>query len=163
MTGRGIAFARYETEFAYVAVVAEVTVNPADGTIRVNRVVVGHDGGEVIDADGVRNQVEGCVIQGISRALLEEVTWDADGVTALDWDSYPILGFDSAPEIAIDLIDRPGEPVWGAGEGAICPVPAAIIAAVHDATGVWLRQLPLTPERVRAAIAVGPDRPITHR
>lgn len=163
LTGHGVAFARYETAFAYVAVVAEVTVAPATGLVRVTRVAVSHDCGEVIDADGVRNQVEGCAIQGISRALLEEVTWDADGVTALDWDSYPILGFDGAPEIAIDLIDRPGEPVWGAGEGAICPVPAAIIAAVHDATGVWLRQLPLTPERVRAAIAVGPDRPIAHR
>ena len=153
--GRGVAYARYETEYAYVAMVAEVTVAPASGEVRVTRVVVAHDCGQIINPDGVRNQIEGNVIQGISRALKEEVTWNDHQVTSLTWETYPILTFPEAPEIEIVLIDRPEAPPYGAGEPAICPVTAAIGNAIFAATGVRLRDVPFTPERVLAAVGVG--------
>jgi nicotinate dehydrogenase subunit B len=151
--GRGIAFARYETAYAYVAVVAEVAVDTASGQIQVTRIVVAHDCGLVINPDGVRNQVEGNVIQGVSRSLKEEVTWDDQAVTSLTWPTYPILTFPEVPEIEIELIDRPDEPPVGAGEPAICPVTAAIGNAVFDAVGVRLRDVPFTPGRVLAALS----------
>lgn len=158
LVGRGVAYARYEAEYTYVAVVAEVAVDPASGDVRVTRVVVAHDCGLVINPDGVRNQIEGNVIQGISRSLKEEVTWDGGGVTSLTWESYPILSFSEVPEIEIVLIDRPGEPPFGAGEPAICPVTAAIGNAVFDATGVRLRNIPFTAERVRRALELATAR-----
>ena len=150
--GRGIAFARYETEFAYAAVVAEVEVNPEDGRVRVTRVVVGHDCGLVINPDGLINQIEGNVIQGIGRALMEEVAWDDRQVTSLDWSTYRIATFADIPEIESVLIDRPEEDALGAGEPAICPVIAAVGNAIFDATGVRLRDVPFTPEKVLAAL-----------
>jgi nicotinate dehydrogenase subunit B len=152
LAGRGIAFAQYETEYAYVSMVAEVTVDPATGRIRVTRVVAAHDCGRIINPDGVRNQIEGNIIQGISRALKEEARWDDREVTTLTWETYRILTFPEVPVIEIELIDRPDEPSLGAGEPAMCPVAAAIGNAVHDATGVWLRDLPFTPERVLDAM-----------
>lgn len=150
--GRGFAYARYETEYTYVATVAEVEVDPATGAVRVRRVVVAHDCGKIINPDGVSNQVEGNVIQGISRALRERVDWDGHEVTTLTWETYPILTFPEVPEIEVVLIDRPEEPPLGAGEPAICTVTAAIGNAIFDATGVRLRDVPFTPERVRAAL-----------
>ena len=155
LTGRGVAFARYETAFAYVATVAEVAVDPASGAVRVERVVVAHDCGAIVNPDGLTNQIEGNVIQGISRALLEEVTWDRHEVTSLTWADYHILTFPDVPEIEVILIDRPGEPSWGAGEPAICPMAAAVSNAICDATGARLRAIPYTPERVLAAIRNG--------
>jgi CO/xanthine dehydrogenase Mo-binding subunit len=152
LNGRGIAFARYETEYAYAAVVAEVEVDPSNGNVRVTRVVVGHDCGLIINPDGLTNQIEGNVIQGTSRALKEEVTWDDHLVTSLDWSGYHILTFPEVPAIETVLIDRPEEDALGAGEPAICPVPAAIGNAIFDATGVRLRTVPFTPERVLAAL-----------
>jgi nicotinate dehydrogenase subunit B len=152
LTGRGIAFARYETEFAYAAVVAEVEVDPANGNVRVTRVVVGHDCGLIINPDGLTNQLEGNVIQGIGRALKEEVTWDDHQVTSLDWSTYHILTFPEVPAIEAVLIDRPEEDALGAGEPAICPVIAAVGNAIFDATGARLRSIPFTPERVLAAL-----------
>ena len=152
VTGRGIAFARYETAFAYAATIAEVTVNPADGTVRVNRVVVGHDCGLIINPNGLMNQIDGCVIQGIGRALKEEVTFDAAAQTSLDWSTYSIMGFADIPLIEIELIDRPDQPPLGAGEPAICPIAAAVSNAIFDATGARLRQAPYTPAKVLAAI-----------
>ena len=152
LTGRGIAFARYETEFAYAAVVAEVEVDPSNGNVRVTRVVVGHDCGLIINPDGLNNQIEGNVIQGIGRALKEEVTWDDHQVTSLDWSGYRILTFAEVPAIETVLIDRPEEDALGAGEPAICPVVAAVGNAIFDATGVRLRTMPFTPERVLAAL-----------
>ena len=154
LTGRGIAFARYETEFAYAAVVAEVEVNPADGAVRVTRVVVGHDAGLIINPDGLTNQIEGNVIQGIGRALKEEVTWDDHQVTSLDWSTYRIMTFPEIPAIEAVLIDRPQEDALGAGEPAICPVVAAVGNAIFDATGARMRHVPFTPERVLAAMQV---------
>ncbi|HEV2067978.1 MAG TPA: molybdopterin cofactor-binding domain-containing protein [Thermomicrobiales bacterium] len=150
--GSGIAYARYEGEYAYVAMIARVSVDPSSGDVRVNRIVVAHDCGRIISHDGVANQVEGNIIQGISRTLKEEVTWDADGITSLTFESYPILTFPEVPEIDVILVDRPDEPPWGAGEPAICPVAAAIGNAISDATGTRLRRLPFTPARVAAAL-----------
>jgi CO/xanthine dehydrogenase Mo-binding subunit len=152
LTGRGFAYARYEMEYAYVAMAAEVAVDPASGEVRVTRVVVAHDCGLIINPDGVRNQVEGNVIQGVSRSLKEEVTWDDRVVTSLTWETYPILTFSEAPEIEVVLIDRPEEVPYGAGEPAICPVTAAVGNAIFDATGARLRDVPFTPERVLAAM-----------
>jgi CO/xanthine dehydrogenase Mo-binding subunit len=151
--GRGFAFSRYETTFAYAAIAAEVDVNPADGTVRVTRVTVAHDCGIIINPDGLTNQIQGNVIQGISRSLKEEVTTDAHLVTSLDWSTYHILTFPEVPdEITVELVDHPDSPAWGAGEISICPMGAAIGNAIFDATGVRVRTLPYTPERVLAAL-----------
>jgi len=153
LSGQGLAFSRYETEFAYAAIVAEVTVDPASGAVQVTRVTVAHDCGLIINPDGLTNQIQGNVIQGISRSLKEEVTNDEHLVTSLDWSSYHILTFPELPtEIQVELINRPEDPVWGAGEISICPMGAAIGNAIFDATGVRLRTLPYTPERVLAAL-----------
>jgi nicotinate dehydrogenase subunit B len=150
--GRGFAFARYESQYAYVAVVADVTVDRGSGAVRVSRVVVAHDCGLIINPDGLTNQIEGNVIQGISRALKEEVTWDRSQVTSLTWETYPIVTFEEVPAIEIALIDRPDEPPWGAGEPTICPMAAAIGNAIFDATGARLRTVPFTADRVLAGI-----------
>jgi nicotinate dehydrogenase subunit B len=157
-TGRGVAFLQYENENTYVATVAHVTVHRRTGAIRVTRVFVAHDCGLIINPDGLRNQIEGGTIQTISRTLKERVAWDRNGVTTVDWASYPILTFAEVPEsIEIALIDHPELPALGAGEAAACGVPAAIANAVYDAMGVRLRHIPFTPDRVKAAakVAIG--------
>jgi len=143
-TGRGIAFAQYETAYTYVATVVEVDVDHRNGTIRVRRAWVAHDCGLIVNPDGLRNQIEGATVQTISRTLRERVKWDHAGVTSVDWQSYPILTFPEVPDsIEIALIDHPEAPAWGAGEPAACTVPAAIANAVYDATGLRLRDIPL--------------------
>jgi CO/xanthine dehydrogenase Mo-binding subunit len=151
--GRGVAFARYENDAAYVAMVAQVAVDEATGAVRVQRVVVAHDCGLIVNPDGVRHQVEGNVLQAVSRALKEEVRFDARGQTSLDWEAYPLLTFSEAPELDIVLINRPDQPPMGAGEPATVTVAAAIANAIYAATGARLRQVPFTPERMRAALA----------
>lgn len=150
--GRGLAYLRYNNATTYVAAVAEVAVNRQTGEIRVERVCVAHDCGQLINPDGTANQVEGGVIQTVSRVLMEQVRWNRLQVLSVDWASYPILRHDQVPRVEVDLIDRPGEPSWGAGEPTACAIPAAIGNAVFDATGVRLRQIPFTPERVLAAL-----------
>jgi len=113
---------------------------------------VAHDCGLIINPDGLKNQIEGNVIQGTSRALMEEVKFDSSGIKNLDWASYPILRYEKIPQIEITLIDRPEMPALGGGEPSIGPVPAAIANAVFDATGARLREAPLTPERVLGAM-----------
>jgi nicotinate dehydrogenase subunit B len=153
-TGRGMAFLQYENENTYVATVAHVSVHRRTGAIRVTHVFVAHDCGLIINPDGLRNQIEGGTIQTISRTLKERVAWDRNGVTTVDWASYPILTFADVPEsIAIALIDHPELPALGAGEAAACGVPAAIANAVFDAIGVRLRHIPFTPDRVKGALA----------
>ena len=150
--GRGVAFARYENNQAIVACIAEVQVERASGMVRVKRIVVAHDCGLIINPDGVKNQIEGNVIQALSRALKEEVQFDELRITSVDWQTYPILTFSEVPEIEIVLINRADQPALGAGEPATVTTAAAVANAVFDATGVRLRQIPFTPERVRAAL-----------
>ena len=149
--GRGMAYVKYENVRTYVAAVAEVEADRQSGQIRVNRVVVAHDCGQIINPDGVRAQVEGCVIQTVSRTLKEELKWDRSRVTSLDWATYPILRFPEVPKVEIELINRPTEPPWGVGEPAAAVVPSAISNAVFDAIGVRVRTIPFSPERVKAA------------
>ena len=132
--GRGLSFARYENDQAYVATVAHVAVDETTGVVRVRRMVVAHDCGLIVNPDGVRNQVEGNVIQALSRALKEEVRFDASGQTTMDWEDYPILTFSEAPELEIVLINRPDEPSLGAGEPATVTVAAAVANAVYALT-----------------------------
>ena len=150
--GRGVAFARYENDQAIVACVAEVQVERASGIVRVKRIVVAHDCGLIINPDGVKNQIEGNVIQALSRALKEEVRFDERRITSVDWQTYPILTFSEVPEIEIVLINHPDQPAIGAGEPATVTTAAAVANAVFDATGIRLRQIPFTPERVRTAL-----------
>ncbi|PYR72566.1 MAG: xanthine dehydrogenase family protein molybdopterin-binding subunit [Acidobacteria bacterium] len=153
LIGRGIAYMRYKQMENYVAMAMEVAVNPSSGQIQVRRVVCSHDCGMVVNPDGLRNQVEGCIVQTLSRALHEEVTFDRSRVTSVDWRTYPILRFPEAPAVDVILIDRPNEPLIGAGEAATAPVAAALANAVFDATGIRLRTVPFTPVRVKEALA----------
>ncbi|HLI84169.1 MAG TPA: molybdopterin cofactor-binding domain-containing protein [Bryobacteraceae bacterium] len=152
-TGRGIACVAYEGENGYSALVAEVEVNQATGQVAVKRFVVAADCGPISNPDGLRNQIEGGALQGMSRALVEEVTWDGQKVTSIDWRSYRSLplGFD-VPKIDCVLLNHPDSPATGAGELSITVVAAAIGNAIFDATGARLRQVPFTPERVKAAL-----------
>ena len=151
--GRGVAFVQYDRTEAYVAVIADVDVNRADGQVRVKRVVIAHDCGLVINPDGLRNQIEGNVIQAISRTLKEEVKFDSSMLTSLDWISYPILRFPEIPEVVVELLNRPDQPAVGAGEATTSVIPAAIANAIFDVTGTWLRTIPFTPDRVKAAFS----------
>jgi len=151
--GRGVAFVQYDNYSGYAAVVMNVRVERATGKVRVERVAVAHDCGQIVNPDGLRNQIEGNIVQTLSRALLEEVKFDARKVTSLDWARYPILRFSDLPqEISITLIDRPDKPSLGAGEPAAAPVMAAVANAIFDATGARLRNVPFTPEKVKAAL-----------
>ena len=150
--GRGIAFAQYENEEAYVATAALVEVERATGRVLVKRLVVAHDCGLVINPDGLRNQIEGNVIQSTSRALKEQVTFDDQHITSLDWETYPTLKFSEVPQVEVVLINRPDQPALGAGEPASITTAAALANAIFSATGGRVRQVPFTPERVRAAI-----------
>lgn len=151
--GRGIAFAQYENEEAYVATVAEVSVDTASGEVRVKRLVVAHDCGLIVNPDGLRNQIEGNVVQSTSRALKEQVTWEGSRITSVDWDTYPILKFAEVPDVQVILINRPDQPPVGAGEPSTITTAAAIANAIYAATGARIRQVPFTGKRVRAAVA----------
>jgi nicotinate dehydrogenase subunit B len=151
LAGRGFAYRQYEMVRTYVAAVAEVEVTVSTGAIRVTKFFIAHDCGQIINPDGLKNQMDGSTIQTISRTLKEEVKFDRSAVTSLDWASYPILTFPEIPEIVYDLINRPEEPPWGAGEPSAAVVPCAISNAVFDAAGVRLRSVPFTPEKVKAA------------
>ena len=136
----------------YAAAVADVEIDKSTGKIAVKRITLAHDCGLIVNPDGVKNQVEGNIIQGVSRALLEEVTFNASGVTSLDWASYPILKFPDIPEVDIVLINRQDVAPLGAGELATVPIPAAIASAVFDAVGIKLREVPFTPKRILAEL-----------
>ena len=151
-TGRGVAFVRYNANEAYVATVADVSVALGTGTVRVTRLSVAHDCGVIVNPDGLRNQIEGNATQALSRALKEQVTFDAHGVTSVDWRRYPIVRFSDLPEIAIELIDRKHEPLLGAGEATTTTIAPAIANAIFDATGARVRTVPLTPARILEAL-----------
>lgn len=150
--GRGLSFVRYENTEAYVGCIADVTVERATGRVRVERLAIAHDCGLVVNPDGLRNQIEGNAIQATSRALKEAVAFNTSGVTSLDWHSYPIVRFSEVPDVRIALIDRPHEPILGAGEATTTVIAPAIGNAVYDASGVRLREVPFTPDRVAAAL-----------
>jgi CO/xanthine dehydrogenase Mo-binding subunit len=150
--GKGIAFVRYENREAYVATVAHVQVDPATGQVRVKRIVAAHDCGLIINPDGVKNQIEGNILQATSRALFEQVTFDETRITSRDWETYPILKFSDAPDIDIVLLNRPTQPSSGAGEPATVTIAAAIANAIFNASGVRLREVPLRIVPARAAM-----------
>ena len=155
LTGRGIAYVHYKHEETLVAMGMEVAVERATGRIRVTRVVCAQDCGLMINPACVQSQLEGNIIQTLSRTLHEEVVYDRDGVTTVDWGSYPILTFPEVPALEFELIQRLDQPPLGVGEAASTPVPAALANAVFDATGVRLRTVPFRAERVKAALARG--------
>jgi nicotinate dehydrogenase subunit B len=152
VSGRGVAFVKYEMVRTYVGAVADVEVNKKTGRIRVTQFAVAHDCGQIINPDGLRNQIEGNVIQTVSRTLIEDLKFNRSTVTSLDWASYPILTFPDVPDVVMELIDRPSEKPWGAGEPTAAVVPAAISNAVFDAIGVRLRSVPFVPEKVLAGM-----------
>lgn len=148
--GWGFGFARYKNVQSYAAVGIELEVTDI-AEVKLHRAVIAADAGQVVDPDGLSAQMEGGLIQAASWALYEQVTFDKDGITSRDWDSYPILRFGNVPEIEVILMRRPNAPFLGAGEASSGPAGAAIANAVHNATGIRLRRLPLTPDAIRAA------------
>jgi len=153
--GRGFAFARYKNLAGYAAIAMEVEVRRDSGAVRIVRAVAAVDSGEAVNPDGIVNQIEGGIVQAASWSLAEQVSFDDTRITSLDWGGYPILRFPQVPgRIEVIVIDRPGQPFLGTGEVVQGPAAAAIANAITDATGRRLRDLPFTPERVRAAMAV---------
>jgi nicotinate dehydrogenase subunit B len=121
--------------------------------VRVVKATCVADAGQIVNPDGLTNQMEGGIVQAASWTLKEQVRFDRERITSRDWQTYPILTFPEVPEVAVTLIDRPGEPWLGAGEAALGPTAAAIANAVAHATGARIRDLPLTPERIKRARA----------
>ena len=153
-SGRGIASVACEVDNSYMALAADVDVNVSTGVVTVKRMVMCADCGPISNPDGLRNQLEGGALHGMSRTLLEEVTWDAQKVTSVDWRTYPSIPVGgSIPKMETHLINQPDGKAMGAGETSIPVAAAAIGNAIFDATGVRLRQIPFTPERVKAALA----------
>ncbi|HXD46719.1 MAG TPA: molybdopterin cofactor-binding domain-containing protein [Pseudolabrys sp.] len=153
--GRGFAFARYKNSAAYCALAVDVTVERETGEVHLGRIVAAIDSGQAVNPDGIRNQIEGAIVQSASWTLYETVTFDRTDITSRDWSSYPILRFPQAPEsVTVHIIDRPGEPFLGTGEAGQGPTAAAIANAIADATGARLRDLPLTADRIKQAIGV---------
>jgi CO/xanthine dehydrogenase Mo-binding subunit len=152
--GRGFAFARYKNLAAYCAIAMEVEVLPDTGRVRLLRAVAAVDSGQMVNPDGLKNQIEGAIVQSSSWTLFERVRFDQQRITSIDWSTYPILRFDNVPErIDVHIIDRPGEPFLGSGEAGQGPTSAALANAIADATGHRFRDLPITRARVREAMA----------
>jgi CO/xanthine dehydrogenase Mo-binding subunit len=152
MVGRGVSYT--ERNGTVVAVIAEVEVDRRSGRVWAKKFTVAHDCGQIINPATLKNTIEGNVVQAVSRTLLEEVRFDRNRVMSVDWLSYPILELADAPEaIEIVLIDRPNMDPQGAGEPSTRTVPAAIANAIFDATGLRMRRVPITPERMKAALA----------
>jgi CO/xanthine dehydrogenase Mo-binding subunit len=152
VSGRGIAYA--SRNGTRVAIVAEVEVDRQSGEIRAKKFTVAHDCGQIINPDGLHHTIENNIVQGVSRALYEEVLFDKKTVTSVDWLTYQILDVAEAPEqVDIVMINHPEIAQSGAGEAATRPVAAAIANAVFDATGVRIRRAPLSPENVKRALS----------
>ena len=144
-----MGWAQYKNKAAYAAVAVELEV---EQEVRLKRVWCAADAGLVINPDGGKNQLEGGIIQAASMTLKEQVTLDGDGITSLDWDHYPILRFSEVPEIDVAIVDNPDSPTLGMGECTFGPTAAAIGNAVAHALGVRIRDMPLTRERIAAAL-----------
>ena len=150
--GRGFAFARYKNLAAYCAIAMEARVDPETGDVRIGRVAAAVDSGEAVNPDGIRNQIEGGIVQSISWTLFEAVTWEPQRITSRDWARYPIARFSHVPEsVDVHVISHPGSPFLGTGEASQGPAAAAVANAVADAIGGRIRDIPLTPGRVHAA------------
>ena len=152
MRGQGVGFAQYKNEKCYACVVIDLEVDRASGTVQLLKATVAGEAGQSVNPDGLANQLEGGVVQSASWTLKEQVTFDQTRITSLDWAGYPILTFPEVPEVETYLINRSDMPSLGAGEGTQGPTPAAIANAIYDATGLRLRDLPLTPDKIKAAI-----------
>ena len=153
--GRGFGFARYKNLAAYCAVAVEIEIEHETGRVRLVRAVAAVDSGQVVNPNGLINQVEGAILQSASWTLYESVSFDDTRITSVDWSTYPILRFDAVPEsIDVHVINRPGQPFLGSGETGQGPAAGAIANAVADATGHRLRDLPLSKQRIKAAIGV---------
>ncbi len=151
--GYGFAFARYKNLAAYCAIATEVEVNRQSGRPRLVRAVAAVDSGQVVNPDGLTNQIEGAILQSMSWTLYESVTFDDTRITSIDWHTYPILRFDAVPEkVDVHIINRPGQPFLGSGETGQGPAAASIANAIADTTGKRLRDLPLTRKRIKGAI-----------
>jgi CO/xanthine dehydrogenase Mo-binding subunit len=151
VSGRGISFGEHGRE-KRATVVTDVLVDRTSGRVQVSKVVIATACGRIINPQGLRHQIQGAVLQGISRTLFEAVKFDRSHVTSLDWQSYPVLTFPDVPDIETVLVDQRDIEPSGAGELATVPVAAALCNAIFDATGVRLRQVPFTPERVKSAL-----------
>jgi CO/xanthine dehydrogenase Mo-binding subunit len=153
--GRGFAFARYKNLGAYVAVALDIDVDRESGQAKILRAVAAVDSGQAVNPDGIRNQIEGGIIQSASWTLHEQVTFDGATITSADWSRYPMARFpEIAESIDVHVIDRPGQPFLGTGEAAQGPTAAAIANAVVNAYGARIRELPLDRKRLKAAIQV---------
>jgi CO/xanthine dehydrogenase Mo-binding subunit len=153
VTGRGVACVAYEGDNGYTGIVVDVEVNQDTGKVVVKNIWAGIDVGPVSNPNGLRNQAEGGALQGMSRALGEQVTWDDHKVTSVDWRTYHSLPLGiEIPKIECVLMNRPDDEATGAGETSITVMAAAIGNAIFDATGARLRQIPLTAERVKEAL-----------
>lgn len=150
--GRGIAFAQYRNAKCYVAVVVDLDVNRTTGAIHLRKAVIAGDAGQVINPDGLANQLEGGFVQAASWTLKEQVRFDGARITSTDWRSYPTLTFDEVPEIETLVLNRPGMKSLGAGEAAQGPTPAAIANAIYNAVGIRLRETPFVAARVKSAL-----------
>jgi nicotinate dehydrogenase subunit B len=151
--GYGFAFARYKNLAAYCAIATEVEVNSETGQPRLVQAVAAVDSGQMVNPDGITNQIEGAIIQSMSWTLFESVTFDNRRITSIDWQTYPIARFNSVPDsIEVHIINRPGMPFLGSGETGQGPAAASIANAIANATGKRLRNLPLTRKRIKDAI-----------
>ncbi|MBI3210558.1 MAG: xanthine dehydrogenase family protein molybdopterin-binding subunit [Candidatus Solibacter usitatus] len=153
VTGRGISCVLYEGDNGYCAIVAEVEVDQDSGVMNVKRLIASQDSGAISNPDGMRNQMEGGALQGMSRAMKEEVKWSGNRITSVDWVRFPVFKFgDALPVVETVIVNRTDKLQMGAGECTITSVAAAIANALYDATGARLRQVPFTPARVLAAL-----------
>ncbi len=151
--GYGFAFARYKNLAAYCAVASEVEIRRETGRARLVRAVAAVDSGQVVNPDGLTNQIEGAIMQSMSWTLYESVSFDDKRITSVDWQTYPILRFDAVPDrIDVHIINRPGQPFLGSGETGQGPAAASLANAIAHATGKRLRNLPLTRKRIKDAI-----------
>lgn len=150
--GQGLGLAQYKNAKCYVAVVFDVTVDGDSGQVHLDKACVAADAGQIVNPDGLANQLEGGVLQVASWTFKEQVQYGSAGIESRDWDTYPILRFAEVPEVCVKLLDQPDYPSLGSGEATQGPAPAAIANAVFAATGVRLRQMPFTSERVGAVL-----------
>jgi len=151
-TGWGFAFAKYKNLACYCAIAAEVHVDRKTGLVRVRQAVAAVDAGQVVNPDGLTNQIEGGIIQSTSWTLKEALHFDRTRVTSRSWNDYPILRFTEVPQVTVTILDRPEQPCLGVGEASQGPAAAAIANAFTNATGKRLRSLPFTPDRVKEVL-----------